>query len=90
MKERISNTWSALKAVIRDKDYTARESVLAIIVVFLTGIILGALLTPKKETSFCSNNGNNNGSNNGGVSIPGHKEEEKEEEDEEAQETAEE
>jgi len=66
MKERICNTWNTLKTVINEKDYTVRESVLAIIVVFLTGIILGAVCSPKKVRHFCSHNGNNNGNNNNG------------------------
>ena len=80
MKERICTTWNALKTVIKEKDYTVRESVFAIIIIFLTGIILGSLFSPKKSTSICSNNGNNNGNNNGPMPLPGEDEEEASEE----------
>lgn len=51
---------------ISDGEYTAREIVLSGITLFLLGMLLGILFSPKKNTTIGSNNGNNNTGSFGG------------------------
>lgn len=60
LKERISTIWKATATIVKNKDYTTRELVLAVITIFLSGILFGIIISPKKSTMFGSNNGNNN------------------------------
>lgn len=76
MRRRIREVWSLIKTIIQSKDYTPRESVLAIVVIFLLGIFFGILISPKKEVMVGSNNGSNNVGFGGGAPCEGEKEEE--------------
>ena len=60
MKKRISECFKTISTVIRNKDYTARESVFALITIFVCGILLGIACTPKRNVMIGSHNGNNN------------------------------
>ena len=61
MKER----WELFKvSLTEDKIMTKKEWLLTIAVFALAGIVLGMLLSPRKNVTIGSNNGNNNGSNN--------------------------
>ena len=61
---------------INEGKYTGRELVLSGIVLFLTGVLLGVFLSPRKHQVIGSNN-SNNGSNNG--RVPDDKNEDREE-----------
>lgn len=61
---------------INEGKYTGRELVLSGMVLFLTGVLLGVFLSPRKHQVIGSNN-SNNGSNNG--RVPDNKNEDKEE-----------
>lgn len=61
---------------INEGKYTGRELVLSGIVLFLTGVLLGVFLSPRKHQVIGSNN-SNNGSNNG--RVPDNKNEDREE-----------
>lgn len=56
MKKKITD----LMERIEDGEFTAREILLAGTSLFLVGILLGIVLSPKKNTTIGSNNGNNN------------------------------
>lgn len=45
---------------IDEGEYTAREIVMAGTILFLSGILLGFIFSPKKTTTIGSHNGNNN------------------------------
>ena len=61
MKEK----WELFKvSLTEDKIMTKKEWLLTIAVFALAGIVLGMLLSPRKNVTIGSNNGNNNGSNN--------------------------
>jgi len=45
---------------INDGEFTGREIFMAGITLFVTGILLGFIFSPKKSNVFGSNNGNNN------------------------------
>ena len=61
---------------INEGKYTGRELVLSGMVLFLTGVLLGVFLSPRKHQVIGSNN-SNNGSNNG--RVPDNKNEDREE-----------
>ena len=50
---------------INEGKYTGREILLAGAVLFLTGMLLGIIFSPRKYQVIGSNNGNGNGSGNG-------------------------
>lgn len=54
------NALNKLTEIIKNEDYTTREAVLSGIILFLLGIIIGAIFSPKKNTEVGCNNGNNN------------------------------
>ena len=53
-----------LMSEIDEGKYTGREIVLAGAVVFLTGILLGIIFSPRKHQVIGSNNGNGSGNGN--------------------------
>lgn len=58
---------------INEGKYTGREIILAGMVLFLTGTLIGIFFSPKKHQVIGSNNGSNNsdnGNNNGEVPAP--------------------
>ncbi len=64
----MKQAFNKLTEIIKNEDYTTREAVLSGIILFLLGIIIGAVLSPKKNTEVGCNNGNNNtGSLEGGA-----------------------
>ena len=50
---------------INEGKYTGREILLAGAVLFLTGMLLGIIFSPRKQQGIGRNNGNGNGSGNG-------------------------
>lgn len=64
--------------MLKNKDYTTREAILAMIVLFLSGVIIGSICSPKKNLSICSNNGCNNGNGNNSMCLPNKENEEEE------------
>ena len=50
---------------INEGKYTGREILLTGAVLFLTGMLLGIIFSPRKYQVIGSNNGNGNGSGNG-------------------------
>lgn len=61
MKKSISDYISNLMTRIDNKEFTAREILLTGTVLFLSGLLLGLFLSPKKFSMFGCNNGSNNG-----------------------------
>ncbi len=61
MKEK----WELFKVSLTEvKTMTKKEWLLTLAVCALSGIVLGMLISPRKNTTIGSHNGNNNGSNN--------------------------
>lgn len=50
---------------IEDLELSTREYFFAGIILFVAGLLIGVIISPKGEKIIGSNNGNNNGSNNG-------------------------
>lgn len=65
MKEKLEVTLEELEELMgEEKTITKKEICLSLSVVFLTGMVLGIFLSPKKRVMIGSNNGNNSGNNN--------------------------
>jgi len=47
-------------SIIEEKEFTTREFVFAGVSLFLLGVLMGILFSPKGERSYGCNNGNNN------------------------------
>ena len=61
MKEK----WELFKVTLSEtKTMTKKEWLLTVAVFALSGMVIGMLISPRKNTTIGSNNGNNNGSNN--------------------------
>lgn len=60
MKEK----WNELTELFEERGFSMAEIVLTILVTFLTGLVMGIFLSPKKPIMIGSNNGNNSGNDN--------------------------
>ena len=78
MTEKVKVSWKSLDHRII---VSQRELVLGMAVCALAGIVVGAVLTPKKSISIGSNNGNNSGNGTTVSADTGADEEETEDED---------
>ena len=56
MKEKMHEFMEKLE----DQEFSATEIILAFVVAFLSGVVLGIMFSPKKHVVIGSNNGNNN------------------------------
>lgn len=56
MKEKMHEFMEKLE----DQEFSTTEIILAFVVAFLSGVVLGIMFSPKKHVVIGSNNGNNN------------------------------
>lgn len=78
--KRVVGMLKAVKTNIENGEYTAREMILAGSILFLLGLVIGLLISPRKTMTFGSHNGNNTNSFNGTDQKNMCKENEKEQE----------